>query len=140
MFYIFMWLFTSFTILYHLTLNRIFLFSLRKMGGKTLILLVYGIYFTHYVITIIDLTLYMFFEYFTYTYFCTLFIWVFHDGWPLRFTKSQIYLYWNTRRKSDGFLSTERFSGFGSPILSDLINWKQPWFSPPQIRLVYHDP
>ena len=137
MFYIFMWLFTSFTILYHLTLNRIFLFSLRKMGGKTLILLVYGIYFTHNVITIIDLTLYVFLEYFTYTLFLSGYF-MMGGRWGSR--NPRFTFIRNTRRKSGGFLSTERFSSFGSPILSDLINWKQPWFSPPQIRLEYHDP
>ena len=30
-----MWLFTSFTILYHVTLTRIFIFSVQKMGERT---------------------------------------------------------------------------------------------------------
>ena len=38
-----MWLFTSFTILYHVTLTRIFIFSVQKMGGKEHILLFFGI-------------------------------------------------------------------------------------------------
>ena len=90
-----MWLFTSFTILYHVTLTRIFIFSVQKMGGKEHILLFFGINDYYHSLSQIcflllsicleNLHSYIFSECYAFVHYHAKFIREFSDGRPLRF-------------------------------------------------------
>lgn len=135
MFYTFKWLFTSFTVLYHVTLTRIFLFSIQKMGGKEHILLYHGINDYLPIFSHIYIHWYLVYHYRTYVLYlfrvlcicilsCTVYRRIF--WWEavkvsgnsiFTFIRIQIYiyLYWYTTENQKWF-SLNVFPSFGSGI------------------------